>query len=209
VKSLESSSPEDIAIGVLRKKIADLNPQVDTQLEEAEKAVADLVDRLEEQRALSRAVQTLGGAVDAQIDDAPWRRVEPVDRARRVQRELEMLKVARERSDPERGLRRERRASSRRRSVRADDAPDVEELAVEFARAHSRDFHVKDLAVHILTSDTTRYRDEKTAQASLYHHLGKSDQFERIGRGRFRLTDSTPSAAREGDDRDGGVVSPD
>ena len=51
-----------------------------------------------------------------------------------------------------------------------------------------------------MSTDPDRYSSKTSAQASLYYHLGHSEQFEKVGTGAFRLV---PRAAKADTGSDG------
>jgi len=190
---------EAAAVRVLRAKADSLNPRIAEAIGQSIAAVDKLARLLDEQNILASAADSVGGGLEgaAPKESLSGRMSEPSVRVQRVLRELQMLE---RRMNPDPGEDqwprppRPRRHHRHHRGSRAD----VVQLAVELAKEGSSGVvQLSALAARLMAAEPDRYRSKTSAQASLYYHLGNSDQFEKVGTGAFRLVQPAAKADAE------------
>ncbi len=185
---MDAADKTDIAVEIISERIGSLEPAINSQIAVAHQAVAELLRLLEERGTLEGTIQSLTrGHFDPPVDSrGTLRGRDPVSRAQRAKREIEML---------EREPMIDSGAQGRTGRLSGLSPPEVTsrvgrmgiiEIASKFAERHSGQVHMRELAQHVVDLDPDRYRSVATAQASLYYHLGKSEKFEKIGAGVFR-----------------------
>ncbi len=204
---MKSDDQNNLAVRVISEKIAQLEPDIASQVSEARQSLAEMVRLLEEQRTLQGAIESLQGTRQEPDIDERWamRSRDPLFRAQRALREIDMIERDR---DPERrrpvapsDLTVRGRPGGQSGEERAEKL-DIVAFAQEFATSNGNLARLPDLAALIVKRDPSRYRNVATAQASLYYHLGKSELFEKVRAGTFRLIDPAGAATeRNGEER--------
>lgn len=183
------------AVRVLREGASSLSSEIDAQTSRAIEGVEELVRLLDERRTLERAAVSLEGASrkSPPIEEREFSGIrDPLVRAERAVRELRSIQRQKEmeREPPQHVPTARQSKESRKSSGDAAERVDIVKEAAEFAMARAGVVPLHEFAAHILDLAPNRYRSIATAQASLYHHLGKSDRFFKSGPSMFRLINS-------------------
>ena len=188
---MTDTSQNELATEVLAKRAISLEPTIEKKFEEARTAVGELARLLEELRILQGAISSLNGEkVFLEPESLPSVRArDPLSRVQRVQRDLDMVdRIRREPeqrpfADPDQLPRRELARMRQRPGNDFDVVAEARSVALE-GNGH---VNLHKLAGQIVVKVPGRYRNVTTAQASLYYHLGKSEEFEKVGPGLFRM----------------------
>ena len=204
---------DEQAVQVLKAKLAETDGQIGPALKELVACARTLLDLLEREEALRRAVEVVAGEDSATT--APWQgprsRLSRFEgRVRRSTEELLEAVHQLERARAAPGLfdpvgRVFMRGPSRDAAHPPMPRPSIGELARDLIGGHpGTRIAVRDVAQQVMDSEPGRYTDMRSAYGAVYAHLTRNPRFEKAESGVFVYVGDDNNDASVSTDAEGG-----